>query len=148
MRKRNLFLKISALVISLVLIAAMALCMASCGKDNGSSPAPSATAEVKELGEGETQFNFYVVYEDGKTDTFSVKTDKATVGEALLDAGLISGSDSEYGLFVDTVNGVKLDWNTDGAYWALYEGDTMASEGVSSIPATEGAEYSFRYTKG
>ena len=147
MKKRTLLLKISSIVISLALIAAMALCMTSCGKEE---PAPAATSQsgAKVVGEGATQFKFSVTYEDGKTDDFTVNTDQAMLGDALLDVGLISGSESEYGLMVDTVNGVKLVWETDNAYWALYIGEEYAQTGVSSTPVTAGGEYSFRYTKG
>ena len=144
---RNLILRISAVIISLALIAAMALCMTSCGKDD-TAPAASTATEVKELGEGATQFKFSVTYADGKVDDFSVKTDKTTLGDALLEVGLIAGSESEYGLMVDTVNGVKVVWDTDKAYWALYIGEEYAQTGVSETPVTAGGEYSFRYTKG
>ena len=147
MKKRNLILRISAVIISLALIAAMALCMTSCGKDD-TAPAPSTATEVKEVGEGATQFKFSVVYANGKTDTFTVNTDEAMLGDALLKLDLIAGTDSEYGIYVDTVNGVKVVWDTDKAYWALYIGDEMAQTGVSSTPVTAGGEYSFRYTKG
>lgn len=43
-----------------------------------------------------------------------------TVGKALLDQGVIAGEDSSYGLYVKTVNGTTLDYDTDGMYWAFY----------------------------
>ena len=179
MRKRNLILRISALVISLVLIAAMALCMTSCGKDDTSSTGSASQTEVKDSGEtkeaqeahgagetkeaqeaneageatetadpdeGKTAFTFTVKYEDGKAESEVIKTDKKTVGEALLDKGLISGSDSEYGLMVDTVKGVRADYNKDKAYWAFYIDGDYANTGVSSTDVKDGAEYSFVYT--
>ena len=167
MRKRNLILRISALVISLVLIAAMALCMTSCGKDNTSSSGSASQTEVKDSGEtkeaqeaneageatetadpdeGKTAFTFTVKYEDGKAESEVIKTDKKTVGEALLDKGLISGSDSEYGLMVDTVKGVRADYTKDKAYWAFYINGDYANTGVSSTDVKDGAEYSFVYT--
>lgn len=149
MKKRNFYVKISAVIITLALIAAMAFCMTSCGKTETpeDTSSPVSVAEVKEVGEGNTAFKFAVTYADGKTENYNVKTDKTTVGDALLDAGLISGSDSEYGLMVDTVNGVKADYNTDKAYWAFYINGEYAQTGVSATDITADAEYSFVYTK-
>ena len=151
MEKKKLLLRFSSVVISLVLIAAMALCMTSCGKtdtvEDTSSPAQVTTAGPKELGTGATSFAFSVTYADGAVDEFVINTDKTTLGDALLEVGLISGSESEYGLMVDTVNGVKADYNTDGAYWALYIGSDYATTGVDQTEITAGAAYSFVYTK-
>lgn len=152
MKKRNLIVKISSVVVSLVLIAAMALCMASCGKtetpEGVSSPVSTTKEQVKELGQGNTQFKFAVTDADGKVENFVIKTDKTTVGDALLDVELISGSDSEYGLMVDTVNGIKADYNTDKAYWAFYINGEYAQTGVSATEIAADTEYSFVYTKG
>ncbi len=79
--------------------------------------------------------------------TFTVKTDKTTVGAALLEHGLIAGDDSEYGLYVKTVNGITADYDVDKSYWAFYINDEYAMTGVDSTEITEGATYSFVYTK-
>lgn len=69
----------------------------------------AAPAEAIEVGEGATAFTFEVVEADGNTTVFTVNTDKKTVGEALLDNALVEGEDSEYGLYVKTVNGITAD---------------------------------------
>ena len=152
MKKRNFYLKISAVIMTIMLIAAMALCMTSCGKDgittDTSSITETANAEAITIGEGKTSFNFTVTYADGKVDKFIVNTDADNVGDALLNAGIISGSDSEYGLMVDSVNGVKADYSVDKAYWAFYINGKYATTGVSATAVTADAEYAFVYTKG
>ena len=55
---------------------------------------------------------------DGNETNFVVNTDKETVGDALLEQNLIEGDDSEYGLYVKTVNGITVDYDTDHTYWA------------------------------
>ena len=151
MEKKNSIIRISSVVISFVLIAAMAFCMTSCGKTetptDTSSPVSQVQTVANELGEGNTQFKLAVTDADGKVENFVVKTDKTTVGDALLEVNLISGSDSEYGLMVDTVNGIKADWDTDKAYWAFYIDGEYAQTGVSQTDITSGSEYSFVYTK-
>ena len=96
------------------------------------------------IGEGETEFAFEVVLEDGSTTLFHVMTDETTVGAALLDLGLIEGDESEYGLYVKTVNGVTADYDTDGKYWAFYIDGEYASTGVDSTDIVPGSTYSFK----
>lgn len=123
--------KVLLSVISLVLVAAMALTFAACGNDDGT------------VGEGEKSFVFTVVDKDGTESTFNIKTNAANVGDALVENELISGTTSEYGLMVDTVNGVKYDYTADGYYWAFYIDGEYAMSGVDSTEITDGATYSF-----
>ena len=104
----------------------------------------SASSEGTTIGEGETEFVFEVVLDDGSTTLFNVKTDETTVGAALLDLGLIAGDESEYGLYVKTVNGVTADYDTDGKYWAFYIDGEYASTGVDSTDIVPGSTYSFK----
>lgn len=96
------------------------------------------------LGEGETQFPFTVVDQEGEETLFEIHTDKETVGEALQDVGLIEGEEGDYGLFVKTVNGITADYDKDGVYWAFYVNDEYAAEGVDSTKITEGDTYAFK----
>ena len=69
-------------------------------------------------------------------------------GEALLAEGLIAGSESEYGLYINTVNGIIADWDKDQTYWAFYVNGEYATTGVDSTEITEGATYGLTLTKG
>ena len=53
------------------------------------------------------------------------------------------GSTSEYGLMVDTVNGITLDYNKDGMYWSFYINGEYAMTGVDATPVEADATYSF-----
>ena len=71
-------------------IAVLALLVVTlCGCQKNESVELSQTAPIFEdgavVGEGETEFEFSVKYDDGKVDRCTVKTDKKTVGEALLE---------------------------------------------------------------
>ena len=114
----------------------MALTAVGCG-----SKAP----ETKAAG---TSFTFVVTDLEGKETSFDITTQKATVGEALLDQGLIEGEDGEYGLYVTTVNGVSADWDKDQTYWAFYIDGEYAMTGVDATEVTAGATYSMVLTKG
>ena len=97
--------------------------------------------------DGEKTFVFKVVDLDGTEKSFDITTEAKTVGEALLNEKLISGTESEYGLMVDAVNDLKYDYTADGAYWAFYVNGEYAMTGVDSTDITDGATYSFVATK-
>ncbi len=85
-----------------------------------------------------------MVDKDGVETLFEIHTDKEIVGEALTELELISGDEGDYGLYVKTVNGITVDYDTDGKYWAFYINDEYASTGVDSTPIAEGESYSFK----
>ena len=130
--------KVVLSVLSLVLIVAMALTFSACGNDSNTN-----TGDAKV----EKSFVFKVVDLDGSEKSFDIKTDAKTVGEALVNEKLISGEQGDYGLMVDTVNGIKYDYTADGAYWAFYINNEMAMTGVDSTDIVDGATYSFVATK-
>lgn len=95
-------------------------------------------------GTNKTAFTVIATDLEGKETTFEIKTDAKTVGEALIEEGLIKGHDTEYGLYVDEVNGIALDWDKDGKYWAFYVNGEYAQAGVDSTEVEEGATYAFK----
>ncbi len=128
--------KIIISVVSLVLIAVMALSFSAC--ENDKDPSNSV----------EKTFTFIAVDIDGTEKAFTVTSDATNLGDALVAEGLISGQDGQYGLMVESVNGITHTYEGDGIYWALYEGEEMSMVGVSSVEITDGAEYSFVATEG
>ena len=149
MKKTNrMHLRLSV-VLCAVLIAVAALSMVGCASDNNPTATSSAStpAEVTQLGQGNVRFTFEVVGKDGAKSVFSVRTDESTVGAALLKENLISGEQSTYGLYVKTVNGITLDYNTDGMYWALNVNGEYSMNGVDSVTPVDGATYTFKAEK-
>lgn len=151
--KMQFFKKTSVFFLALVLIAAMALfagCTTDQQKGDGASTTTTTTASQtsneNELGTGKTTFSFVVTKLDKTSKTYTVHTDKTTVGAALLEVGLIAGSDSEYGLMVETVDGLKLEYNADKAYWAFYVDGEYAMTGVDSTNIEAGKVYGFTAT--
>lgn len=104
--------------------------------------------EATEAGQGEKFFYFQISHSDGTSNTYGIHTDAGTVGEALVDLELVAGDDSEFGLYVKTVGGETLDWDTDHMYWAFYENGEYANAGVDSTNITEGSVYAFVATAG
>lgn len=106
-----------------------------------------AQTDATVLGKGQTVFTFNVTDADGNETNFEIHTDKETVGEALLELNLIAGEDSEYGLYVKTVNGITADYDKDQTYWAFYVNGEYAQTGVDSTNVTAGDTYSFKVEK-
>lgn len=143
--------KMLSVIVCIVLIAAVALLSSGCNDNkNITDPVSSGIdqtvtdTKVTKVGNGATQFEFTVVDTSGKETKFQVSTDKTTVGAALLDAGLIAGEESTYGLYVKTVNGITLDYDADGKYWAFYVNGEYAMSGVDTTDIVSGDVYSFK----
>jgi predicted small lipoprotein YifL len=131
--------------LSLVLVAAMVLTFAGCGKKEIQEN-PETTQNQQE--NVEKSFVFEVTDLDGTKKEFEVNYDtEKTVGEALVNEGLISGEKGQYGLMVDTVDGQRYDYNEDGAYWAFNINGEYAMTGVDTTPIKDGEVYSFVATK-
>lgn len=134
----------------MALIVAAALSVSGCGEKEGdTSPeavvsGESGYSDGSQLGEGSTKFELLVSDRDGKETRLEIHTDRETVGEALMELGVIAGEDSEYGLFVKTVNGISYDYDKDGVYWAFYVDGEYALTGVDATPVTAETDYAFK----
>ena len=149
--KKTHLTKMLSFILCLVLVAAIALISIGCnGKNEDTSSLTSLTSSVSEptkVGQGATKFTFTVVDASGKETIFEVSTDKTLVSDALLEEGLIAGEDSQYGLYVKTVNGTTLDFDKDGKYWAFYVNGAYGQKGVSETEIVAGDTYSFKAEK-
>ncbi len=137
--------RITAIVLALMCIVSLSACGDSVEK-TGLWENATYTKDTQ-LGDGEKTLVVEVKAEE-QTVKFTVKTDEKTVGAALLKEKLIAGDESEYGLYVKTVNGIQADYDKDGAYWAFYLGDNYADKGVDSTDIDESVTYRLEYTKG
>lgn len=160
MRKTRRSTRFLSFLLLLALTAAVALTAIGCNGKSGSDTATTtvgattvaSTTEAGEAsnvrGEGDTEFSFVAVKKDGSTVTYTVKTDKKTVGEALVDAGLIKGENGQFGLYVTEVDGEYHKYEEDGYYWAFYENGEYALAGVDSTEIKSGTEYMLKASKG
>ena len=100
--------------------------------------------------EGSKTVTLAVVAEDGSETNYDAKTDALVLKELmdeLKDEGFsYGGSESEYGLMIDTINGVRADYTLDGAYWSFYVNDEYCNYGVSEQPVNDGDDFSIVYT--
>ena len=132
-----------------VLCAVLAVTMLLGGCGSKAEPTEAATtaaavASGSVIGQGQTVFTLEVTDAEGQQASFEIHTDKETVGDALLETGLVAGEDGDYGLYITTVNGVTLDWDKDGKYWAFYIDGEYATTGVDATEIIPGAVYSLK----
>ncbi|MBE6609908.1 MAG: DUF4430 domain-containing protein [Ruminococcaceae bacterium] len=137
-------------IIAVILAITAILCVVSCGKEEtpdveGLWQNTTYKADT-ELGSGAKTVKVEYKLEE-KVITFTIHTDKETVGEALLEHNLISGDIGEFGMYVKVVNGITADYDVDKSYWAFYVNGDYAMSGVDQTAIDETATYQLAYTK-
>ena len=103
--------------------------------------------EDTEVGEGKIAIKVKVTAGD-KAVTITVRTNNEHLGGALVENDLVTGDESEYGLFIKSVNGILADYDKDQAWWAISKDGEMLMTGADSTPIADGESYELTYTKG
>lgn len=152
--------------LALILALLMTLCLFSCKKDETETPQTPSGAEneaggtiapeglwasatyLKDttFGEGAKTVTVKVIA-DGKSVTFTVKTNAETLGDALLAHNLIAGDEGQYGLYVKVVNGITADYDVDQSYWGFSKNGEYMMTGVDGTAIADGETYELTYTK-
>ena len=126
----------------------MLLCFVSCAKptDTDLLWENALYTEDTELGEGAKTVQVEVKAGE-KSVVFTVKTDEAILGDALIAHGLIEGDEGAYGLYIKKVNGITADYDIDGSYWGFYKNGEYMMTGVDGTEFADGEHYELVYTK-
>lgn len=135
----------------LVIALSMLLILFAAGCGNvGGRPADEkpVVSDGETIGQGSRAFAAQIVDLDGSEISFTVKTDKTIVGEALQELGVLKGEEGPYGLYIKMVNGKALDYEKDGAYWAFYVDGAYAVTGVDETEIVETSIYKLQAEKG
>ena len=96
--------------------------------------------------EGSISITIEVVGKEGNSTIYDVKTDAEFLSQAMEEAeGLeFSGSESQYGLTLEVINGETTDFN-NGSYWGIYVNGEYGNYGVDSQPVVDGDAYKLVY---
>ena len=91
-----------------------------------------------------------VVDDGGATKSYELKTDAeflSQVMDELTKAGDFSyeGTNGDYGLYINTINGLTADYDMDGAYWSILINDEYGMYGADSQPVADGDDFKFVY---
>ena len=135
-------------VVSVALVLSFVLCLASCNeKIDAEGLWENATYRSdKEFGKGEKTVEVEVKVEE-QSVTFTIHTDADTLGAALLEHELIAGEDSQYGIYVKTVNGILADYDVDKSYWGFYQNGEYLMSGVDTTAIVGGEHFEIVYSK-
>ena len=97
--------------------------------------------------QGQKSITIEVIDNTQNSTVYEVHTDAEYLRQAMEEAkGLeFFGTESEYGLMVETVNGVTPDYNVDGAYWSFYVNGAYCNYGIDSQPVEDGDAFVIKY---
>lgn len=129
--------KTSKIIIALVVLAALivgALALYNAYMPDGVS--------------GEKHIAVEIIHGDGSTNDIAIITDSENLRGALeQEEGLIAGDDSEFGLFVTTVDGETAD-SAQEQWWCFTKGGEMLMTGVDDTMIQDGEQYEITFTVG
>ena len=100
----------------------------------------------KSFGDGAKTIEVEVKADD-KSVTFTIKTDKENLGEALLEHKLVEGEQGAYGLYIKKVNGITADYDVDKHYWSLSKSGTALMTGADGEKISGGEHYELTRAK-
>lgn len=92
--------------------------------------------------QGQKEITIMVNHLVGEEKSFKIKTDAEYLREALDEINLVSGTESQYGLFVDTVDGETADASKE-EWWGYTIDGEFALYGVDEQPVNDGDIYEF-----
>ena len=143
--KNNSMKKLLSLVLAFVLTVALALtgCSGKPAETTAPIETPDSTgsSDFTILGEGEKSFELIIVDKEGAEHLYLIHTDEEMVGFALIEHKLIEGEQGQYGMYIKSVLGQTLDYETDGMYWAFYVNGEYALTGVDQTPVQADTGY-------
>jgi len=97
--------------------------------------------------EGSKTIQVEVILADESSKTHTIQTDAPYLRGALDERNLISGEESEFGLFVKTVDGVTAnDGNQE--WWCVTQNGEWLATGIDQTPITDGDHFEITLTIG
>lgn len=135
-------------IICVTLSLVFVLCLVSCNNKVDATGLWENATYLKDtkLGRGKTTVEVEVKVEE-QTVTFTIRTDKTTLADVLIEHELISGEEGPYGLYVNTVNGMTLNKKSGNYYWAFYKDGEYLMTGVESTEISDGEHYEIVYER-
>ena len=126
--------RILSLILVLTLTAAAILNLNACVK--------------KETGNNDEKTITVTVIDDkGESTVFNITTTSSNLRGALEQEKLVEGDESEYGLYVKVVNGLRADYDLDKAYWSFSKDGVLLMTGVDDTIIADGDRYEITYVK-
>ena len=125
--------RIISLLLVLTLTAAACMSFVGCEKPKGNNDEKTITVTV--------------IDDKGEKTVFTITTNSPNLRGALEQEKLVEGDESEYGLYVKVVNGLRADYDKDGAWWGFYKDGVMLPSGIDDTVISDGDKYEIKYEK-
>ena len=97
--------------------------------------------------QGGKTINIVVDTAAGKTETHTLNTDEEYLGPLLANAGIASGENTEFGLFITTVDGIMADAAKE-EWWCITKGGEQLMTGANETPIADGETFEITLTTG
>lgn len=88
-----------------------------------------------------------VVHADGGTKDFTLNTQEAYLGPALVEGGVVEDNQGAYGLYVLTADGETVN-EANQEWWKLTKGGERVDTGMDSTPIAGGDVFELTFTVG
>ena len=100
--------------------------------------------------EGTKAYTVEVIDDTGTSTVYEGTTDAEYLSELMDELAAAEdfsydGYDSDYGLYITTINGLLADYDADSAYWSIYVNGEYGQYGADSQVVTDGDAFSFVY---
>ena len=89
-----------------------------------------------------------VMDNNGTETSYSTNTDAEYLSEVFdeIDDLTVEGDVTDYGLYINTVNGVTADYSVDASYWAIYVNGEYGQYGADQQVVNDGDVFRLEYT--
>ena len=124
---------LTALLLAMVLTA----CAATPGMQDSPSPIP----------EGDKQITAVIIHGDGTRKEIPIETSQDTLGRALVEAGVVEGNGTAYGIYIVTADGERADEDKE-QWWCITKGGEGVNTGADSTPIEDGDVFELTFTTG
>lgn len=87
---------------------------------------------------GTKNISVEIVFSENNKKTVEINTDAEFLREALEENNLITGEESDYGLYITAVDGVAA---VDNEWWCITKDGVMTSTSVDTTPIADGDKF-------
>lgn len=100
---------------------------------------------------GSKEYTVTVVDDEGNKKKYEASTDQKYLGDALeeldenSDEFSLESDDTDYGMYITTVNGLEADYDKDQAYWSIYVNGEYGQYGADSQPVKNNDKFKLVY---
>lgn len=97
--------------------------------------------------EGQKNITVEIIFADGTSKSYDIKTTAEFLRDALEEKNLVAGTESEFGLFVLTVDGVTAD-ESKQEWWSFSKNGEALMTGIDTTPIFDGDHFEITLTVG